>query len=60
MKNYIWVAYSKDPTFLPVAIADTVKEIARMTGTTQGGVWSAWRHYTAVEYKSSRFHKVKV
>lgn len=60
MKHYIWVAYSKTPPFLPIAVADTVKEIARLTGTTQSGVWSAWRHYSTGEYQSSRFHKVRI
>lgn len=60
MKQYIWVAYSRRQPFLPVAVADTMDEIAQLTGATKSGVRSAWWYYTTGKRKFSRFHKVRV
>ena len=42
---YVWVAYSKDYPYLPIAVADTAQKLADMTGTTKQTVISAWCHY---------------
>lgn len=60
MKNYIWVAYDKEPPFLPVAVADTAKEMAKIVGTSENCIISTWCKYLTGRYPSSRFHKVSV
>lgn len=36
----IWIAYQKDPPGLPIAVADTCDELARMVGVTPSTVTS--------------------
>ena len=33
MSEYVWVAYSKNYPWLPIAIADTATELAKIVGT---------------------------
>lgn len=33
--EYVWVAYGKDRARLPIAVADTAAELARLVGTTR-------------------------
>ena len=56
---YVWVAYSKDYPYLPIAVADTAQKLADMTGTTKQTVISAWCHYKNGATESTRYHRVK-
>ena len=40
MKSIVWMALSQDKFSLPVAIADTAKELAELLGTTENAVKS--------------------
>lgn len=60
MKNFVWVLYSKKPPFLPVAVANTAREIGLIAGTTETTVTAAWSKYLNGVYPSSRFHKVRI
>lgn len=60
MKNYIWVAYSKEPLFLPVVVADTSTKLARIVGVTAGCITGTWKNYLSGRYPNSRFHKVRI
>lgn len=60
MKNFVWVFYSKEPPFLPLAIANTAKEIGMIAGATETTVTATWSKYLHGVYPSSRFHKVKI
>lgn len=60
MNGYVWVAYSKDPPYLPVAVAETSKDLAEKVGTTKNVVDSAWSHYKKGFTKTCRFHRVKI
>ena len=58
--RYLWVAYQKEPPYLPVAVADSAKELAQMVGTTRGCVQSTWNRYQHGKLRHSRFHRVRV
>ena len=40
----IYIAYSHKSPYLPIAVADTAKELARMDGTTPNTIWSSISH----------------
>lgn len=60
MKKFVWVLYSKIPPNLPVAVADTAREIGVIAGTTETTVTATWSKYLHGEYLSSRFHRVRI
>lgn len=39
-KKYLWLLVTKDKYELPLAVADTAKELAIMTGTTKNNIVS--------------------
>lgn len=39
-KKYLWLLVTKDKYELPLAVADTANELARMTGTTKNNIVS--------------------
>lgn len=41
MKGHVYVRYSRKHPYLPIAIADTAKELARMLGVTENTVYSS-------------------
>lgn len=40
----LFIKYSKDPPYLPEAVADSKSELAEMIGTTPGTVYSSYSH----------------
>lgn len=58
--RYVWVAYSKAPPYLPVAIADTAKELAAVVGLKEKSVISSWYRYRRGEFKETRYHRIKI
>lgn len=40
----VYVKYSKDPPYLPEAVADTKTELAEMLGTSTDTVYSSFSH----------------
>lgn len=57
---YVWVAYSEKPPYLPVAVAETEKELAELIGISVGTIEKSWYRYRHGESKKSRYHRVKV
>lgn len=57
-EDTIWIAYGKRPPYLPVAVADTVDELAEMMGTSRNTVYSTWSKYKAGKLKKCRYCKV--
>lgn len=41
MKSIVWMAVSQDEFRLPIAIADTAKELAYLLGTTESNIRSS-------------------
>lgn len=62
MKNsdFVWVAYSSKPPFLPIAVADSAVEMASLVGTNENCVRSTWSHYVSGRKPHSRYHKVRI
>lgn len=60
MNNVVWVAYSKEPPFLPIAIADTSTQLAKLVGVTAGCITGTWKNYLAGRYENSRYHKIEI
>lgn len=58
--KYIWQEVTPDDLQLPLKQADTAKELAEMCGTTVGSVTSAWSHYKAGRFKTTRYIRVKL
>lgn len=57
---YVWVAYSSEPPYLPIAIATTAEELAKKMNVTPSTIFSCWRRYQAGILKSTKYHRVKV
>lgn len=60
MKGYVWVAYSKMPPYLPIAVADSAAGLARKLGITRDCILSTWSHFRHERLPTSRFHRVSV
>lgn len=56
----IYIEVTRDKYELPVRVADTVPELARMTGCSENNIYSTICHYKHRAQKSARFYKVEV
>lgn len=56
--RYVWVAYSNKPPYLPVAVADTAKELAAALGISRSTIAASWGRYRRGERRRTRYHKV--
>lgn len=56
----IWMEVTQDKYELPVAIADTAKELAEIVGTTTNNIVSQCSHYRKGRLKSSRFRMIEI
>ena len=54
----IWMEVTNDEYELPVAVADTTRELAEMTGVRRNAIMEAWSRYNHGIYKRCRWHKV--
>ena len=59
-KAIVWMAVSQDKLSLPVAIADTAKELAELLGTTENNVKSSASKSKHGVYKNSRYIAVRI
>lgn len=48
----LWMMVTNDKYELPMAVADSAEELARMTGTTANVIYSAVSHAKKLGYKS--------
>lgn len=56
----IWMKVTCDELSLPLAVADTSSELAKMCGTTPNTVVSTWSHYRKGRIKHPSFICVDV
>lgn len=54
------MAYGKDRTKLPIAVADTAGELARLVGTTKNNVESQASKLRKGILKESRYQRVRI
>lgn len=55
-KKYLWVAYSRAPLRLPVAVADSPGELAKLMGVKKSSVLSTVSRFK----ESGRFAKIEI
>ena len=60
MKSIVWMAVWQDKFSLPVAIADTAKELAELLGTTENNVKSSASKGKHGVYKNPRYIAVRI
>lgn len=58
MKKYIWMLVTKDDLSLPLAVADSAGQLARLIGTTQANVVSRENKGRTRGYKHPSIIKV--
>lgn len=56
----VWIKVSADEYELPVAIADTPSELARLCGTTANTISSTWSHYQKGRIEHPSYVKVRL
>lgn len=56
----VYIEVTRDKFELPIRIADSVKELAKLAGVTPNNVSSAISHYEHRAQKSSRFYRVSI
>lgn len=56
----LYIKVTKDKFELPVAVADSVIELAEMTGTTKNTIYSTMSHLKEGRIKWSAYQKVEV
>lgn len=59
MQRYYWLAVEADEYELPLAVADTATELARMTNTTANNIREAARIQSSGKTSGRKFVKVK-
>lgn len=57
---YVWVAYDKNPPYLPIAIAQTTEELGVAVNVNPATIRSVWSKYQRGIIESSNYHHVKV
>lgn len=58
--SFVWVAYSSSWPYLPIAVADSARELARLCETGTNNIESLWSKYRTGRAKTSRYQKVYV
>lgn len=59
-REYVWVAYSKDYPYLPVAVASTSEELAKIMSVSKNDVESRWGHFKQGKLKTTRYARVLI
>ena len=59
-KAIVWMAVSQDELRLPIAIADTAKELAELLGKTENNVKSSASKCKHGVYKNPRYIAVRI
>lgn len=57
-KRVLWLEVTQDEYELPLAVADTSAQLAKICGTSQNYVCSSASHYNAGRLKKTRFRSV--
>ncbi len=58
--EFVWVAYGKDRAKLPIAVADTAAELARLVGTKRNNVESQASKLRRGILKESQYQRVRI
>ena len=58
--NYVWVAYDSTRKRLPVAVAETAAELARIVGATTDAVYCAASKLRSGYIQNARFARVYI
>ncbi len=58
MKRVIWMKVTNDEYELPVAVADSIGELAKILGTTNNSISSSMSHYRKGVTKKTLYKKV--
>lgn len=58
--EYVWVAYSKDYPYLPVAIASSAAELAKNLGISKNAVESHWSKFVHGKFNRARYARVLI
>lgn len=56
----VWMEVTQDKYELPLVVADSSVELARIVGVTKNHIYSRMSHYNNGRYKTSRFVKVVI
>lgn len=56
----LWLKVTMDEYELPVAVADSAAELAKMLGVTVNNIRSSYSKYKSGERKSCQFRRVEV
>ena len=56
----VWMMISKDKYELPIAVADTASELAKIVGKTKNHIQSEVSHYEHGRLKRPRFVRVRL
>lgn len=56
----VYMKVTRDKYELPIAVADSVRELSRMTGTTENSIWSNITHQKTGEIKRGSFKRVDI
>lgn len=59
-KKYLYMAVTPDKYQLPLAVADTVQQLARMVGVTTNSIYSAISHGEARNWKKRRYVRIRI
>lgn len=60
MKRFVYMKVTPDKYELPIAIADTAQELARITGSSVNTIYSAISNYRAGRTKRSVYVQVEI
>lgn len=56
---YVWVAYAKEPPYLPIAVEDTPEKLAQKIGVSESAIRISWWRFRHGRAKKSRYYRVK-
>lgn len=56
----VWVAYDRSRAHLPIAVADTLAELAAITGRTETHIKTVWSKYKHGIVKNTCFAQVEI
>ena len=59
-REYVWVAYSKNYPFLPIAIASSAAELAKIVGVSTNAVESLWSKFVHGKVSRTRYARVLI
>lgn len=56
----VYMKVTRDKYELPIAVADSVRELSRMTGATENSIWSNITHQKKGRIKRGSFKRVDI